>query len=110
VTSDEIENIAAAVAALAIRENLRTVLRAGSGDVLDETRALFRIGAVRDVYRIGGALLAAAALGCPAEGAFTVEEAVWVIGQDGRLQPFDAHIEAAARDSQAAGTAAPADA
>jgi hypothetical protein len=110
VTSDEIENIAAAVAALAIRENLRTVLRAGSGDVLDETRALFRIGAVRDVYRIGGALLAAAALGCPAEEAFTVEEAVWVIGQDGRLQPFDAHIEAAARDSRAADTAAPADA
>ena len=59
VTSDEIENIAAAVAALAIEGNLRMVLRAGSGDVLDETRALFRIGAVRDVYLIGGTLLAA---------------------------------------------------
>jgi voltage-gated potassium channel Kch len=97
VTSDEIENIAAAVAALAMRENLRTVLRAGSGDVLDETRALFRIGAVRDVYRIGGTLLAAAALGSPAEDAFIVEDSIWVIGQDGQFQPFDAHLQAAAR-------------
>jgi voltage-gated potassium channel Kch len=110
VTSDEIENIAAAVAALAIRENLRTVLRAGSGDVLDETRALFRIGAVRDVYRIGGTLLAAAALGLPAEEAFIVEETVWVIGQDGRLEPFDAHLETAPRGAPATDNAAPADA
>jgi Trk K+ transport system NAD-binding subunit len=95
VTSDEIENIAAAVAALAIRENMRTVLRAGSGDVLDETRALFRIGAVRDVYRIGGTLLAAAALGSPANEAFTVEETVWVIARDGTLEPFDAHLAGA---------------
>jgi Trk K+ transport system NAD-binding subunit len=96
VTSDEIENIAAAVAALAIRENLRTVLRAGSGDVLDETRALFAIGAVRDVYLIGGTLLAAAALGLPAEGAFMFEEAVWVICPDGRLETFAEHLQTAA--------------
>jgi len=62
VTSDEIENISTAVAGLSVREDLPTVLRAGSGDVMDETRALFRIGVVRDVYLIGGTLLAAAAL------------------------------------------------
>jgi Trk K+ transport system NAD-binding subunit len=99
VTSDEIENIAAAVAALAIRENLRTVLRAGSGDVLDETRALFAIGAVRDVYLIGGTLLAAAALGLPAEGAFMFDETVWVLCPDGRLETFAAHLQTAAGDS-----------
>jgi Trk K+ transport system NAD-binding subunit len=109
VTSDEIENIAAAVGALAIRENLRTVLRAGSGDVLDETRALFRIGAVRDVYRIGGTLLAAAALGLPAEEAFIVEETVWVIAQDGRLEPFEAHLETAGAGASATDTGASAD-
>jgi len=37
VTSDEIENIAAAVAALAIRENMRTVFARRQRDVLDET-------------------------------------------------------------------------
>ncbi|MGI8413048.1 MAG: NAD-binding protein [Solirubrobacteraceae bacterium] len=92
VTSDEIENISTAVAALAIREDLRTVLRAGSGDILDETRALFRIGAVRDVYRIGGTLLAAAALGSPAQEAFVADEIIWVIGHDGAIESFDAHL------------------
>jgi voltage-gated potassium channel Kch len=93
VTSDEIENIAAAVAALAIRANMRTVLRAGSGDVLDETRALFRIGAVRDVYRIGGTLLAAAALGSAAEEAFIAEDRVWVIAPDGRVERVEEHLQ-----------------
>jgi len=101
VTSDEIENIAAAVAGLAMRPNLRTVLRAGSGDVLDETRALFRIGAVRDVYRIGGTLLAAAALGSTAEEAFATDETVWVTGKDGRVEPFEAHLETATRGGAA---------
>ena len=94
VTSDEIENIAAAVAALAIKGNLRTVLRAGSGDVLDETRALFRIGAVRDVYWIGGTLLAAAALGSSADEAFSADDAIWVIANDGAIERADRHLGA----------------
>jgi voltage-gated potassium channel Kch len=97
VTSDEIENIAAAVAALAMRENLRTVLRAGSGEVVDETRALFRIGSVRDVYLAGGTLLAAAALGSPAEEAFVAGETVWLVGKDARIEPFDARLATGAR-------------
>jgi hypothetical protein len=63
VTSDEIENISVAVAAHAMRHDLRTLLRAGRGDVVNETSSLFKIGLVRDVYRIGGTMLAAAALG-----------------------------------------------
>jgi Trk K+ transport system NAD-binding subunit len=102
VTSDEIENIAAAVAGLAMQASLRTVLRAGSGDVLDETRALFRIGAVRDVYRIGGTLLAAAALGSSAPEAFGSEESVWILGADGRIELGDAHLERAARATDGA--------
>jgi len=92
VTSDEIENIAAAVAGLAIRSNLRTVLRAGGGDVLDETRALFRIGAVRDVYRIGGTVLAAAALGSTANAGFLLGDTMWVVGDGGPPERFDAHL------------------
>ncbi|MGI8903245.1 MAG: NAD-binding protein [Solirubrobacteraceae bacterium] len=100
VTSDEVENISSAMAALAVSEELRTVLRAGSGDVMDETRALFRIGAVRDVYRIGGTVLAAAALGSPAEEAFVADDTVWVIGHEGEIEPFDEHLEAAARSAR----------
>jgi len=96
VTSDEIENISAVMAALAIREDLRTALRAGSGDVMDETRALLSISAVRDVYRIGGTLFAAAALGSSAQEAFVADDAVWVIGQDGRIEPVDVHLKTGA--------------
>lgn len=106
VTSDEIENISTVMAALAIREDLRTALRAGSGDVMDETRALLSISAVRDVYRIGGTLFAAAALGSSAQEAFVADDAVWVIGQDGRMEPFDVHLRTAATGAQAPGDAA----
>ena len=94
VTSDEIENISTAVAGLSVREDLPTVLRAGSGDVMDETRALFRIGVVRDVYLIGGTLLAAVALGSDASEAFPYDETIYVTGADGSLAPFAAHVRA----------------
>lgn len=92
VTSDEVENVSTVMAALAICANLRTVLRAGSGHVLDETRALFRVGAVRDVYRIGGTLLAAAALGSAADYVFTADDEVWIVGEGGRIERFEEHV------------------
>lgn len=47
--SDERDNIAVAVTALAGQPGARVVLRAGSGDAITETTSLFRIGAVIDV-------------------------------------------------------------
>jgi voltage-gated potassium channel Kch len=52
VTSDDHVNIAVSVAALAVRDDLRVVLRAGDDDAVTETRALFPIGVVRDVNRL----------------------------------------------------------
>ena len=101
VTSNEVENISIVVAALGMRDDLRTLLRAGRGEVVNETRSLFTIGVVRDVYRIGGTMLAAAALGSDVEEAFLHEQTVYLIHPDGRIKPFDADIEAA-RDAQAA--------
>lgn len=43
------DNIAVAVSSLAIAPNTRLVIRAGTGDAMDETRSLFHIGAVVDV-------------------------------------------------------------
>ena len=43
------------------------VLRAGDGDVADETRSLFRIGHVVDVHRLGAAYIAGVALGSDAD-------------------------------------------
>jgi hypothetical protein len=78
VTSDELTNIAVAVAALAIREDLRVVLRAGEGELSVQTRALFHIGLVRDLHRIAGELLVARALGLPAAGVVVSDEALWL--------------------------------
>jgi len=101
VTSHEIENISVAVAALGMQDSLRTILRAGRGEVVNETRSLFRIGVVRDVYRIGGTLLAAAALGSNAVGAFLREQTVYLIMPDGRIEPFRADAQTASAASAA---------
>ena len=90
VTSDEIENIAVVVSALACRADLRTVLRAGRGEMMSETRSLLKLGVVRDVYRIGGTLIAAMALGSPAREAFLHEKAVYLVSADGHIEPFAA--------------------
>lgn len=88
VTSDEIENIAIVVAAHACREDLRTLLRAGRGEMTNETRSLLKLGVVRDVYRVGGTLIAAMALGSPAREAFLHERIVYLITPDGSIEPF----------------------
>jgi len=94
VTSNEVENISVVVAALGMRDDLRTLLRAGRGDVVNETSSLFKIGVVRDVYRIGGTLLAAAALGSSATEAFLSEQTVYLIDPDGRIEPFGSDVDA----------------
>lgn len=88
ITSDDVANIAIAVSALAVREDLRVILRAGDGDVTTETRSLFHIGVVRDVHRIAGDLLAAAALGVPAVGAATRGSETWLVLPDGAVEPW----------------------
>ena len=88
VTSDEVENIAIVTAAHGEREQLRTLLRAGRGEVRNETRALLKLGVVRDVYRIGGTLLAAAALGSDASEAILHEHTVHLVAPAGRIEPF----------------------
>ena len=99
VTSDEVENISIVVAALGMREEIRTILRAGRGEVVNETRSLFKIGVVRDVYRIGGTLMAAAALGSDVEEGFLHGKTVYLIHADGRLEPFEGELEST-RDAE----------
>lgn len=96
VTSDEIENIAIVVSALACRDDLRTLFRAGRGEMMSETRALLKLGVVRDVDRIGGTLIAAMALGSPAREAFLHEKVVYLVSPDGRIEPFARTVDAAA--------------
>jgi Trk K+ transport system NAD-binding subunit len=56
--SDERDNIAIALNALAANPNVNVVMRSGSDDVIDETRSLFRIGATIDVNALTAAYVA----------------------------------------------------
>lgn len=47
------------------------------------------------IIRIGGTLLAAAALGSTATGALLHEQTVYLITPDGRIEPFEADVPAA---------------
>ncbi|CAB4947716.1 MAG: portal protein [Actinobacteria bacterium] len=55
--SDERDNIAVAVSARALREDIPVVLRAGADDAIDETRSLFHIGSVVDVNGLTAAFV-----------------------------------------------------
>jgi voltage-gated potassium channel Kch len=89
VTSDEVENIAIAVAARRLRDDLNIALRAGDGDATSETQSLFHIGVVRDVYRIAGTALAAVTLGYEAHEAFPYEGTMYLIDGAGEIEPFE---------------------
>jgi hypothetical protein len=62
VTSDDLVNLESAMTARSVHRDLRVVLRAGSGEVADETRSLERIGHVIDVHRVAAGRIAEAAL------------------------------------------------
>lgn len=88
VTSTEVENIAISVAARGVHRDLPLVLRAGDGEPTSEVRSLFGIGVIRDVYRIGGAALAATALGHDAREAFPYEGTLYLVDGAGEIEPF----------------------
>ncbi len=60
VGSDERDNIAVALTALACQANIRIILRAGTDDAIMETTSLFRIGSVIDVNGMTAAVVAEA--------------------------------------------------
>jgi Trk K+ transport system NAD-binding subunit len=103
VTSDEVENIAIAVAARGLRDDLNIALRAGDGDATSEIRSLFRIGTVRDVYHLGGTALAAAALGHDAHQAFPHKGTLYLVDERAGIQ---AYVPGAAPPQRSAGSAA----
>ena len=67
VTNVDLANIEAAMTARSLSDDLRIILRAGDGDVSEETRSLARVGHVVDVHRLGAAYIAGVALGSDAD-------------------------------------------
>jgi voltage-gated potassium channel Kch len=92
VTSNDLRNIEAAMAARAADSELRVVLRAGDGDVADETRSLERIGHVLDVHRLGAVFIAGLALGAESDAVAVRDGRPQLLLRDGRWEEFPLEI------------------
>ena len=86
VTDDDVENLSIAIAALALEEDTRLVLRVGDGQIANETRSLFKIGLVRDVHRITASLIAAQAVGETAQSVLCHDERTHLVHEDGAVK------------------------
>jgi Trk K+ transport system NAD-binding subunit len=92
VTADDLRNIEAAMAACAVDGDLRVVLRAGDGEIADETRSLERIGHVVDVHRLSAAYIAGLALGSDADAVAIRGQRPQLLLADGRWEEFPLEI------------------
>ena len=90
VTPDDLRNIETAMAARASDTSLRVVLRAGDGEITDETRSLERIGHVVDVHRLAAAFIAGLVLGRdPSAVAVRDRRPFLLVGDDWEEFPLD---------------------
>lgn len=95
VSSVAPDNIAVAVTARALAPDQNIVLRAGGADdVVNESRSLFRIGAVCDVPRIVGAMVACYAVGVVAPDVYcTPDGRAHAVLRDGTVVRLDGREE-----------------
>ncbi|WP_432094178.1 NAD-binding protein [Streptomyces sp. bgisy100] len=89
VASDDLDNIAVSVAALAVAPDLRIVIRAGDHEAIEETRSLFRIGLVHDLGGLSAAYTTASLYGAqPPRGVLVQDGRLLVEDADGTLLPW----------------------
>ena len=95
--SAEWDNIAVAVSSLAIAPNTRLVIRAGTGDAMEETRSLFHIGAVVDVNGLTASFVTSAMTGPAPYAVVTDDDADLAVDARGdvlnRLSPSTTRCE-----------------
>jgi Trk K+ transport system NAD-binding subunit len=83
VGSNDLDNVAVAVAASAVAPSARVILRAGEQEAVEETRALMPLGAVRDITEIAATLIVARLSGVNSATAAADEADVYVRSLDG---------------------------
>jgi Trk K+ transport system NAD-binding subunit len=88
VGSDDLDNIAVAVAAAAVSPSTRVVLRAGEHEAIAETRSLLPLGVVRDVTEIAATFVVAGLLGRDVDGVVAGCDAVYLRTAAGAYEPF----------------------
>lgn len=85
VASDDRDNIAVSVAALAVAPELRVVMRAGDHEAIAETRSLFRIGLVHDLNSLSAAYTTAVMRGLRPYGVMAHGRQLLVERADGEV-------------------------
>ncbi|WP_405623792.1 NAD-binding protein [Streptomyces sp. NBC_00076] len=88
VASDDLDNIAVAVTALAVAPELRVVIRAGDHEAIAETRSLFKIGLVHDLGGLSAAYTTASLLGLRPRGVLAYGKRLLVECEDGVFVPW----------------------
>ncbi|MGW7008935.1 NAD-binding protein [Streptomyces sp. NPDC054933] len=88
VASDDLDNIAVSVAALAVAPELRVVMRAGDHEAIAETRSLFKIGLVHDLGSLSAAYTTASLTGLRPRGVLAHGKRLLVERGDGAFVPW----------------------
>ena len=83
--SEERDNIAVAISAQAVDENVTIVIRAGADDAIDETRSLFHIGSVVDVNGLTSAFVAQAMTDVAPYSVVAVDDRLLALDRDGTV-------------------------
>ncbi|MCX5562916.1 TrkA family potassium uptake protein [Streptomyces sp. NBC_00038] len=83
VGSDDLDNIAVAIAAHGVAAHTRVLIRAGEHEAIAETRSLLPMGTVRDVTGMAAAYVVARLLGEPVVGVVAHQEHVYLHSPDG---------------------------
>ncbi len=78
VGSDDLDNVAVAVAAHAVAPGVRVVLRAGQHEAVSETRSLLPLGTTRDVTAAAGAWVVATLDGQDPRGVVATAGSTWL--------------------------------
>lgn len=83
--SEERANIAVAISAQAVAEDVVVVIRAGADDAIDETRSLFHIGSVVDVNGLTSGFVAQAMTDQAPYAVVTVDDRMLALDGDGTV-------------------------
>lgn len=83
VGSDDLDNIAVAIAAHGVAPDTPVVIRAGEHEAIAETRSLLPLGTIRDVTSLAAGYVLARLLGEPVDGVIAHEHNIFLQRTDG---------------------------
>ncbi|WP_417159170.1 dihydropteroate synthase [Streptomyces gilvifuscus] len=102
VGSDDLDNIAVAIAAHGVASHTRVLIRAGEHEAIAETRSLLPMGTIRDVTGMAAAYVVARLLGEPVAGVVAHQEGVYRQSPDDKFSRSVLSAQARCRHPPAA--------